>query len=512
MDAKLELGFQYPFGEESCEHELEVLQDRYPEYFYGGSRFNNEALDPEVYLIVGRRGSGKTSLTKYFNFQERFRHAHSIDVDEPEIYQSILIKFANSAYISPDMAINDVKKIWESLIWSIVFNEYADMDPAINNGAIALGKKGKPVHILRELVGGLLNKYVDVNGKVMGELTDLLTSSAFTKAKDKVIEFTKKEPIIIAIDTFERYDRENVAMMTVTASLIQCANSFNIAYAQKGIHVKAFVSAEIFPHIKERAITNTTKFIRHPLYLRWRPKDLIRLITWRFYRYMLAEKANLPFRRVNWEDFNDILQKMWYPFFGEKIANLRGREEKSFPYILRHTQMRPRQLVILCNAIARETQKTGKFPDFNSIPINKAIAQSEYDLADEVLNSYDLIYPRVSDIVMALTNAPMIFKGNFLDQVAKKTSDVWAEGYSLSSFRRLVAELGIVGKVRRKSEEARIVEADFEYAMPDRLTITNDDECVIHPMFYSKLQVVRNGYIVYPFPDHEDYEALLERT
>lgn len=509
MDAVVDVGFQYPFGEESCEHELAVLQDHYPDYFYEQSRFNEEALDPNVYLIVGRRGSGKTSLTQYFNFQKRFRNAHSIDVDEPEIYQSILQKIANSAYLSPDLAVNDVRKIWEYLIWSVIFSEYAERDATIKSAAIFSGKKLKPARILTEIVNGLLTKYVDNNGRVAGELSEALTSPVFAKAKEKVVEFTRSEPIIIAIDTFERYDRENVAMMTVTSSLIQCANNFNIGYANKGIHVKAFVSAEIFPYIKESAISNTTKFIRRPLSLRWRPKDLIRLISWRFYRYMSVNKMKLPAKKVDWNDFDDILQKMWYPFFGEKITNLRGKEEESFPYILRHTQMRPRQLVILCNDIARETLRAGKFPRFNSIPIHQVIAQGEYDLADEVLNSYDLIYPRVSDIVMALTNAPMIFKGSFLDQVAKKTSDVWAEGYSLSSFRRLVAELGIVGKVRNKSDRVGVVEADFEYAMPDRLVITNDDECAIHPMFYSKLQVIKNGYIVYPFPDHEDYKDLL---
>ena len=134
IHTSIDLGFQYPFGEESCEHELAVLQDRYPEYFYEQSRFNQEALDPDVYLIVGRRGSGKTSLTQYFNFQKRFRNAHSIDVDEPEIYQSILQKIANSAYLSPDLAVNDVRKIWEYLIWSIIFSEYADLDGTINDG------------------------------------------------------------------------------------------------------------------------------------------------------------------------------------------------------------------------------------------------------------------------------------------------------------------------------------------------------------------------------------------
>ncbi|HLO32285.1 MAG TPA: hypothetical protein VK249_24255, partial [Anaerolineales bacterium] len=338
VNTAVELGFQYPFGEESCEHELAVLQDQYPEYFYEQSRFNEEALDRDIYLIVGRRGSGKTSLTQYFNFQKRLKTAHSIDVDEPEIYQSILQKIANSAYLSPDLAINDVRKIWEYLIWSIIFSEYAHLDGTVRSAAVFSGKKLKPARIITEIANGLLAKYVDSNGRVASELSEALTSPVFAKAKEKVVEFTRSEPIIIAIDTFERYDRENVAMMTVTASLIQCANNFNIGYSTRGIHVKAFVSAEIFPYIKESAITNTTKFIRRPLYLRWRPKDLIRLISWRFYRYMSVNKIKLPFKKVNWDDFDDILKKMWYPFFGERIINLRGKEEQSFPYLLRHTQ------------------------------------------------------------------------------------------------------------------------------------------------------------------------------
>ncbi len=269
INTAVDLGFQYPFGEESCEHELAVLQDHYPEYFYEQSRFNEEALDPDVYLIVGRRGSGKTSLTQYFNFQKRFRNAHSIDVDEPEIYQSILQKIANSAYLSPDLAVNDVRKIWEYLIWSIIFNEYAHLDATVRSAAVFSGKKMKPARIITEIVNGLLAKYVDNNGRVASELSEALTSPVFAKAKEKVVEFTRSEPIIIAIDTFERYDRENVAMMTVTSSLIQCANNFNIGYSNKGIHVKAFVSAEIFPYIKESAISNTTKFIRRPLYLKF---------------------------------------------------------------------------------------------------------------------------------------------------------------------------------------------------------------------------------------------------
>lgn len=504
-------GFRFPFGEESCEHEFKVLQEEYKKFYYNQSRFNAEALEEDVYLIVGRRGSGKTSLTKYFSFQDHIRKAHSIDVDEPNIYSGILQGMAERPTLSADLAVIEVGKIWDYLIWSLIFDEFREKDPAIKAASFVV-RKGTASHFVHDLLTGLLNKYVDETGKVADDVSKTTSSSVFEIAKAKVLDIAYKEPVIVAIDTFERYNREDTAMMIVTAALIQRANDFNISYAYRGVHVKAFVSAEIFPHIKESIITNTTKFIRNPVYLRWKPRDLIRLIMWRFHRYMEERGHRISLHEPAWDNFNDILEKFWNPYFGETTRNLRDGVERSFPYILRHTQMRPRQLVVLCNQIARHAERSGNFPHFKEVSIGKIIAECEYDLADEVLNSYDLIYPRVADIITALTNAPMLFKGNYLDQVAKRTSSAWPRGaYSTGAFRRVVAELGIVGKVRTKNETTMIVAADFEYAMQDRLTLTSDDECVIHPMFYSKLQVKKNGWIVYPFPDHEDYFPLLDK-
>jgi hypothetical protein len=511
MDTEIgqQTGFRFPFGEESCEHEYKVLQNEYQNFYYGQSRFNAESLDSDVYLIVGRRGSGKTSLTKYFGFQDIIRNAHSIDVDEPNVYSGILQGLAERPMLSADLAVIEVGKIWDYLIWSLIFDEFRERDAVIKTASVMV-RKGTASHFIHDLLRGLVKKYLDDSGKVAEDVSNTTSAPFFKAAQAKILEYTHKEPIIIAIDTFERYDRENTAMMVVTAALIQRANEFNISYAHRGIHVKAFVSAEIFPHIKESIITNTTKFIRNPVYLRWKPRDLIRLIMWRFYRYMQERGHQFESTEPDWDNFNDILQKLWNPFFGENIQNLRGGSERSFPYILRHTQMRPRQLVVLCNQIARTTERSGKFPHFKDVAINKVIAETEYDLADEVLNSYDLIYPRVADIITALTNAPMVFHGNYLDQVAKRTSSAWPLGtYSTAAFRRVVAELGIVGKVRTMNESTGIVAADFEYAMQDRLTLTSDDDCVIHPMFYAKLQVKRNGLIVYPFPNHEDYQPVL---
>lgn len=514
MDPQSEYGFQYPFGEVCCENEIEVLQEHYSEFFYDKSRFNEEAIDPEVYLIVGRRGAGKTSLTKYFGFQTRIKNAHNVDVDEPVIYESIINRVAHRDYRSPDLAVNDVRKIWEYLIWSLIFHEYRDFDPLLENAGFFTGKKGKFSIFISELLRHVLSKYLDESGVVADALSEVLSDPVFTRAKERVLDFTRKEPVIIAIDTFERYDRNNDAMMAVTAALIQCASQFNIAYARKGIHVKAFVSAEIFPYIAEGNIPNTTKFIREPLYMLWRPKDLIRLISWRFYKSLANSGYPLSFEEPDWDNFDEVRAKMWTPFFGDSIRNLQGRPEQSLPYVLRHTQMRPRQLVILCNQIARMALKSGKFPCFKEINIARTISESETLLAKEVLNSYDLIYPGAPEIVQALDGAPAIFTGNYLDKVAKKTGHAWKEGnYSASAFRRLVTELGIVGRVRKKEEKINVVEADFEYTMSEPLILSDTDECVIHPMFYRKLHIQTDpNFLVYPFPDHEDYQEIHDKN
>ena len=55
-----------PFGEADCESEVKLLKQDYSRYFFYHTRFNSRALDPNVFLIVGRRGSGKTALGQFF--------------------------------------------------------------------------------------------------------------------------------------------------------------------------------------------------------------------------------------------------------------------------------------------------------------------------------------------------------------------------------------------------------------------------------------------------------------
>lgn len=114
----LEIAAQFsPFGEADCESEVKLLKRKYSEYFFYQTRFNQTALDSRVYLIVGRRGAGKTALSQFFSFQKQIRNALAIDVNESETFEQILEKVASLGMQSREVAIPKIAKIWEFVIW-----------------------------------------------------------------------------------------------------------------------------------------------------------------------------------------------------------------------------------------------------------------------------------------------------------------------------------------------------------------------------------------------------------
>ncbi len=498
-----------PFGEECCEHEKVLLQNDYKAYFFKEAPFNDDALQRDNYLIIGRRGTGKSSLAEYFKFQETLPNTRCIDVDEPEIYYKVLSKMSNSIGTSAELNNTRLVKIWEYLIWLLIFNELKDEDEAIKK-ASHFSSAQKPAGFIKSVLTGLINAFLRDDGELTDELDEHITSNVVGKAQQKAEELLTQNPIIIAIDTLERYDTSDTAMMQAVAALIQCSSNFNIQYAHKGIFIKTFIAAEIFPYISENEIANTTKFVRNPVYLIWRPKDLVKLISWRYYLYLkehdLLDEASQ--QDINWEKFQDVYQKMWLPYYPKEIRNEYGANERVFPYILRHTQMRPRQLVIILNKIARLSEQVKFFPHFNAETIIMGMKDAEIELANEVINSYSKIYANLGRILDALRGFPAVFRGNLLDKYAPRTAAEWTSGtYSPYKFRQIIAEMGIVGRVRSQDTgRTNIIKADFEYALKDRLVINSQDRYVIHPMFYNKFNIINeHNVIVYPFPDHPDY-------
>jgi hypothetical protein len=485
-----------PFGKASCEAEVLTLgEEKYSDLYFDETPFNDVAIDDDTYLIIGRRGSGKTALAQYFSFQKRMTNPICIEVRKPEMYQQVLSEISKRTSESRVIAVAHLKRVWEFVIWSLIVEAIKDDAPEVAKTHRLEARTEMVSHYVADLIEylmGLFNE--DDKGTGGTSLERIVDAAGLNLAKQAALKMAKQRPLIIAIDTLEQYDIENESLMNALAALIEYASEFNLKYAPQSIHLKVFVSGEVFQHMKEAVLLNLSKAVRNPVYLLWRPRDLLRLIGWRFYRHL--EESNLwvaKSTKIDWEDVDDVLEKVWRPHFGSSLKNAINIEEDTWPYILRHTQMRPRQLILICNSIAKLAIQDDTFPHFRDDHIINGIKDAELDLASEILNSFSAIYPRVESIVTALMKIPKIFHGNELDKRASQSAAEWPDKYSPSLFKQLVAELGIVGRVTRGTKDTEYIDADFEYASTERLLLTHRDTCVIHPMFYRKLNVDFNS-------------------
>lgn len=501
-----------PFGAPACESDLQILgEDKYSRYYLDSTYFAKQSLDSSVYLIVGRRGSGKTALAKFFSFQHSLSRSIEIYIDEPASFHEVMSKIAEQESFNEDLQIPRLVKTWEYVVWYAIFHELENRDPRIKAACTFEAGGTGASKLIRHLLQALIEKYIGAKS-LSDEIEKIVQSASFCSAQKAVFEIAKRNPIIIAIDTLEKYKLQDPRLMTTTAALVEFSSKFSRKYSPRNIYIKAFMMDEIFPYLREEYISNTLKYVRDEIYLHWKPKDLMRMICWRLFQYLKIN--HLPRRStadVDWDNHKDVWEKIWKPFFGEYLKNGNNIEEETFPYILRHTQLRPRQVIVLCNSIAKEYEGSGKIldflprdiviganPIFSSENIVRGIKRVEDSLADEVFSTYSSAYPNAARIADALSGMPPIFEAKELEKRAHRTASEWAEDYSPYRFCQFVAELGIVGRLREKCSHFReestgteIFEADFEYALKGRLVLA-DEVCAIHPMFYKKLNIKFN--------------------
>lgn len=500
-----------PFGEDCYESEKKYLGNQWERYFFEYTYFVKESLNPDNYIIIGRRGSGKSSLAEYFEHQKKYRKSSTIQIKSEDIFDTDSFrKISDSSNLS-ELFPNKLVKVWDYYIWQLIFKKLSKSKDEFKKVYHLESNKKKT--IFSNIIKGLAEKHLLENTDDIFNSFENINTEEIEEFKIKAIEITQKQKLFIIIDTREQYSRNNELEMSVTSSLIQCASLINVSYRHSGIYMKVFVADEIFPYIKEGHISNNLKYIRNPLYLHWRPKDLVRLICWRFFKYLsIGNYIQINESDIDWESFDDIYEKLWKPFFGEKIINGNRIEEKTLPYILRHTHLRPRQLIIICNRIAAIAKQKKEFPKFSSATIIEGVLNSEVDLATEIVNSYNKIYPNCVDIISAIQGLPVEFKASELDRIAPRTAAQWDDNsYSPFEFSRLLVELGIVGRKKGETDKKRnIVKAEFEYSFKDRLFINENNTCIIHPMFFKKFNIDYNSseVCVYPFPDHPDYDIL----
>src|SRR5262245_850317 len=162
-----------PFGEADCESELKVLgSSEYSKYYFDHTRFNREALSPKVFLIIGRRGAGKTALSQFFSFQQLMINVTTIEVDEPAAFQQLMSRIAESAATTREVAIPRLVKIWEFVIWSTIFWQLQNKDSRIRAAVMLTEPTDQVSSFIRQVLKTLVSNFLNADNSLADERSE----------------------------------------------------------------------------------------------------------------------------------------------------------------------------------------------------------------------------------------------------------------------------------------------------------------------------------------------------
>lgn len=513
-----------PFGSNHVENEL----DRLDEIYFPGAGHLTLCVQPHVNLIIGRRGSGKSALG---HFLGRGRSSNDpsvrkfdvyVDINEPQVFASVLTQLASSlgdgcgGFLQEDVA-----RLWSISFWHALLGQVSRL-PAFNRheGAATVTTYLKMRNVYERLGTPALTATISIilaslgaKAKEVGGLSKALmqwcNDKHFASALKTVREWfglTKNRGVIV-LDTLEQYPIHDPVMRACLSALMhsitELRNQLGLLSLPSEVQLKCFLPAEIFATLEEQTVLNLGKTYGGVQHLHWNSRDLLRTLCWRLLTTVEGNPAyrqdcppGLPTRATfDWTRHAEVRSAVWDRFFPLEKILVRGVPLSSFDYLSRLTQLRPRQMIWMCNSVAVRSLTDSRGLVFSTADVRAGAAAVSGSLAKDVLTSFESVYPNIVRIVhAALNGCGEYLNDRDIERAATRSKAHWAGDYeNRQNLKRLLVESGVIGRVEEEGltegSDIRIVRTSFEYAVPEKLRSSDGDLFAIHPMFHRLLGV-----------------------
>ncbi|MES9884946.1 MAG: hypothetical protein ABW185_29230 [Sedimenticola sp.] len=432
-------------------------------------------------VVIGRRGSGKTAFlhSTYFTNPDDL----IVEIDKAKCLGEIVLAI-NGIPIGGRYP-EAVSELWESVISTIILGEavkkYAELKLAKDFlGKIGASPESTPDHLAWLLLDTLRETQ---KGKTAGTIADFirrLHSVSYTDAKNELLNHLKKSKLkaIVLIDSLESegYILEDPDTASAIKGLLKWVG--NVSEEASPIQVRFSVPGEYYFQFVELS-SNPIKDFAKATKLRWSARELISLSAKRFlsYLYVYNNKKYLEWSEVDLREPSNALGLLeeFLPV-ETKLAN--GNVENCFLYMLRHTQLLPRQLFLILNKVFYEYSATTEVSEKS---IHAAVIDAGHIITQEIFASYNHRHPKASEACSrALPHLPEIFKYGMLHKQFNQSGK--ALGYSdRFNYIKMLIDIGAIGKVVDNKGKYKI--GQFQYNYDSHLSVSENDMLCVHPIF-----------------------------
>jgi hypothetical protein len=336
-------------------------------------------------------------------------------------------------------------------------------------------------------------------------IQERLDDPPFKRAIDTLRDHLKKEKhtILIVIDTLEKYYSTEEELLKAVQGMMIAVHKIKLNPNNIRIHIKCFLPAELHDSFSE---WNPSKVVDGAVFLRWSYKELLSLISKRYFTYIKKYHPEfndyLNTSEIDWNNKDSIRHLFWDYFFPKQVTDHFGAKEDSFNYILRHSQRKPREIIYIVNKIINNSERTGNIPKITEEDICVGVHDNlEQLVRDNLFAHHDKLDRLVKIVQIAFANESNVLSGKQLRKCLKRAK---REYVILSLNEEDVAYIlltsGLLGIVLpnnikkvtvSNNKKIYIYKTLFEYLENRHLYFNEKSVCALHSMLTDSIPTIK---------------------
>jgi energy-coupling factor transporter ATP-binding protein EcfA2 len=472
----------------------------------------NDVLRNNIWLVYGRKGSGKSTLVDYLSTSNGNKKVIVIRPRENELFRKI------KAAISPEAILHIDETI--SFIFDFVLMTNLMKETLLDAGyKIVNDNSLSIIHLFLKnhgfLSGNIYHKALKFLGTLTGgafvikpNLPNLYDNNCsepnFSDAKKALYNYMDQNKInrIICIDDIDEigFSYSPIDKVLINSLIIFMVRS-NISSIEKHIGLRILITtpSELF---FQSSLWGADWVSSKSRCLQWIEMEQLQGLV----NKRIAIELNVTKSHPRFPDdkYSIETEHTWQKIFPASIRNKLDKSESTFQYIVRHTFYTPRQVLDLCDFILI------KF-DANKIPfseiikvdtykssqiIQDAVESFTYRLRRDLIDVYSKLYIGLDEVFQSFQQRPNIwYRNQLLSFVKEKTlSLISIENEKEYTNEQLVEKLQNIGffglGTRSIVEVVGTIKYDMRFSFLEEYpTYKSWEIAAISPLFYDSYDI-----------------------
>ncbi len=478
-------------------------------------------INKEKWLIVGRKGSGKSTLVDYRVSQNSdkknicFRPGKKMANLVLSVYEGVSKKLKADDKIQADQIEEEISVRVSNIIHFIVHVEAMKSFILGKEDIFLTGKKAEfytflrknnlikksaiysSIKFIRKITKGL--KYIDNLAGLLDDECD----PGFDEVQEDFYEFLKEKntPVFLYIDNIDDYGFDySIRNRSFFNALVSTTMQINNDCIRDGIPFRVILTipTELYDNTR---LWNRDKVKDRSTHLTWNEKQPIKNLLCKRIAIELNVRKNKP--RYCDDIFSISTEQTWDKLFPMTVLNKMNRSEDLFSYLIRHTLYTPRNMLSLCSEILNSRLKGGGTLDdweiFNNKEfLPKVVERESIDISKSILAMYEKMYKHINRMIQKLKGRPNIWLTqnfeNFIENNLLNILEDRAKSEAITDKEilfEILYKMGLIGlgfNTHISPPSCENYELYFSYLNTSKSN-NQSDIIVISPIFYDYIGI-----------------------